>query len=85
MPQDLGQQAEAHAERVLLFLLEPGDIVIVHDHAEGLRQPRHLLADRAQPDDAQHLVAHFVDRRRRVAMPAAGRDVGVLGNQPARH
>jgi hypothetical protein len=83
--QDLGQQAEAHAQRILFLLLEPLDVVVVHDHAECLGQTRYLLADGAQPDDAQHLVADFVDGGRLVAVPAAGRDVGVLGDQPARH
>jgi hypothetical protein len=82
--QDLGQQAEAYAERILLGLREPRDIVVVHHHAEGERQPRHLLADRAEAHDAQHLVAHLVHRGRRVALPAAGRDVAVLGDQAAR-
>ena len=85
MAQDLGQQTEAHAERVFLGLGQALDVVVVHDHAERLGQPRHLLADRAEANDAQNLGPDLVDRRRRVAVPTAGRDIAVLGDQATRH
>ena len=84
MAQDFGQQAETHAKRVFRFL-ESGNIVVVHSHAEGLGEARDLLSDGAEPHDPQDLVAHLMDGQRRISVPAARGDVGMLGDQPARH
>src|SRR5689334_6182798 len=64
MAQDFGQKAEAHAKRIFLFFLQSRNVVIVHGHAEGLRQARHLLSDRAEAHDPQDLVAHLMDGQR---------------------
>ena len=63
-PQQLAQQPEAHAERVLGVLVKPRDVVVLDPHAERARQPSHLLADGAEPDDAERLVEELVQARR---------------------
>src|ERR1700761_6105278 len=61
MAQYFGQKAEAYAERVFLLFLQSRNIIVVDRHAEGLRQARDLLSDRAEPHDAQDLAAQFMD------------------------
>jgi len=86
-PQQLGEQREAHTERVFDIAAEPGDVIIPDAHMERLGEARHLLADVAEPDDAEDLVLELVehDRREIVAAPPPGEDVLVLPNQPPRH
>ena len=52
-------------------------------HAKGIGQPRDLLADGAEPDDAEGLVAQLVELcpRQVVAAPAAGGDALMLPDQ----
>src|SRR5262249_1302160 len=85
MAQDFGQKAEAHAKRVFLILLQSRNIVVVHSHAEGLRQACHLLSDSAEAHDSQDLAAHFMDSQRSISVPAARCDVGMLPNEPPRN
>src|SRR5215472_6581097 len=85
MAQDFGQKAEAHAKRVFLIFLQSCNIVVVHSHAEGLREARHLLSDSAEPHDPEDLAAQFVDGRRSISVPAARCDVGMLSNEPPRN
>ena len=65
---------------------EARDVEILHMHAERLRQPRDLLADGAESDDAERLVVQLVHARRRpVAAPAPARHAAVLPDHFARH
>src|SRR5262249_41766902 len=59
---------------------------ILHPHAEGARQPRHLLADGAETDDAESLAVDFVHARcRAVAAPTSARNIGMLRDHAPRH
>jgi len=74
------------------FLLDlrrhPAAVVVVHLQAEGVRAPRHRLADPSHADNAEALAADAVAEHpgRRPAGPwlIAGQDVGAL-DQPPRH
>src|SRR5262249_6163829 len=60
--------------------------IILHPHAEGARQPRHLLADGAETDDAESLAVDFVHARCwAVAAPTSARNIGMLRDHAARH
>ena len=84
LPEQLPQQAEAHIERVLPVFRQPLDVVVDDGHAEGQCQPRGLLADRAEADNAERPAAHFVQARRAVAAPVPGRYGPVLAHKLAR-
>jgi len=43
---------------------EPGDIVILDAHVKRLSVPRHLLANVAEPDDAEHFALELVEHDR---------------------
>src|SRR6201987_703420 len=75
--QQLGEQRKAHAERVFGVAAEPGDVVILDTHMERLGEACHLLADVAEPDDAEDLVLELVehDRREIVIVPPPGGDM----------
>src|SRR6185437_11091469 len=85
MAQDFGQKAKAYAKRVFLIFPQSCNIVVMHRHAEGLRQARHLLSDGAEAHDPQHLAAHFMDGQRSISVPAARCDVGMLADEPPRN
>ena len=67
---------EADAERILLVAGQPVDVVVLDAHVEGLGAARHLLANIAEPDDAEGLVFQLVElgRVEIVAAPAPGHD-----------
>ena len=60
--QELGEQREPYADRVFLVEGEPRDVVVLHPHVEGRRAPRDLLADIAEPDDAERAAGQLVTR-----------------------
>jgi len=64
--QQFAQQAELHIVPVGLAFGQPRDIEILHAHAERLREPRNLLADRSEANDAER----FVVAARTCAAPA---------------
>ena len=84
--QQLGEQRKAHAERVFGIAAEPGNIVILDAHMERLGEACHLLADVAEPDDAEDLVLELVehDRREIVTAPPPADDILVLPDQSPR-
>ncbi len=85
--QQLGEQREADAERVFLVGRQPVDVVILDAHVERLGAARDLLADIAEPDDAERLVLELVElgRVEIVAAPAPGDDAVMHPDQLARH
>src|SRR5438128_11943857 len=58
--EELGEEGEADAERVLLVLGEPEDVEVAHVHVEALDAPGDHLADVAEADDAQALALDLV-------------------------
>ena len=74
--QQLGQQHKANAERVLLVGRHAVDVVILDPHVEGLGAARHLLADIAEPHNAERLVFELIELGgvEVVAAPAPGDD-----------
>ena len=83
----LGEEGEAHAERVLLVLGEPEDVEVAHVHVEALNAPGDLLADVAEADDAQPLAFHFVgaDGGEVAGTPLTGDDVVVVVHELLEH
>ena len=83
--QELSEQPELDPEGVLRILAEPGDVVVVHGHAERAGEPCGLLADGAEPDDAEGPAPELVHPRRLVAAPAAAPHVRMLEGQAPAH
>ena len=84
--EELGEEREPDAERVLLILTEPHDVVVADLHVERLGPARHLLADVAEADDAEGLAVELVEARRREVPhpPLPGDDVVVVPDEPLR-
>ena len=61
--EQLGEERELHADGVLLVFAEPRDVVVLHVHVEGEGPARHLLADGAEPHDAEGLARQLVGAR----------------------
>jgi hypothetical protein len=66
---------------------EPRDVVLLDAHVKRLGEPRHLLADIAEPDDAEHFVLERTehDRSEIVAPPPPGDDILMLPDESPRH
>ena len=80
--QDLSEKAEADPEGVLGVLVEARDVVVLDGHSECAGEARRLLADRAEPHEAEGAPAQLVHARRLVAAPPPASHVSVLKRQP---
>ena len=85
--EQLGKEGEADAERVLLILAQPEDVVVAHVHVEALDAARDLLADVAEPDDAEPLALHLVETSGGEfrGAPLPGDDFVVVRHEPLEH
>jgi hypothetical protein len=82
--QNFLKQRELDPKVIGPLFAQPENVVILHPHAERLRQARGLLADGAQPDDTQRAALQFEKLHilNGVAAPAAGDHVAMLPDQP---
>src|SRR5438046_1877212 len=85
--QQLLEEDEPDAERVLRVLGEPHDVVVLDVHVEAEGAAGHLLADVAESHDPERLPRELGEARRREVTdpPLAGDDVVVLPDELLRH